>query len=199
MYTMNPQLYHAASSGDLSFFERLTNFDTLLHVTTEKNTVLHVAVQCGHLQVAQKIVQLRSSLMYQTNSKGDTPLHVAARVEDPSMVRLLINTKRLEVETGGGQILSMVNLAMDTALHVAVRYGNSEAVKELINEDPELAMSINNAGESALFLAVDRKLYEIASHILSAAPKCCSFAGRRDGMNVLHAIVLRTDSKSLSL
>ena len=192
---MNPQLYHAARSGDLSFFETLTNSDTLFDVTTEKSTVLHVAVQCNRPQVAKKMVELRPSLLYQTNSKGNTPLHVAARVGSHSMVKLLIEyTKSLDVETGGRKILSMVNLVKDTALHVAVQYGKSEAVEELIKEDPELAMFINNDGESALFLAVDRKFYNIASQILSAAPEC-SLAGR-DGMNVLHAIAIRSSRKS---
>ena len=192
---MNPQLYHAASSGDLSFFETLTNSDTLLDVTTEKSTVLHVAVQCNRPQVAKKMVELRPSLLYQTNSKGNTPLHVAARVGSHSMVKLLIEyTKSLDVEIGGRKILSMVNLVKDTALHVAVQYGKSEVAEELIKEDPELGTFINIAGESALFLAVDRKFYKIASCILSAAPEC-SFAGR-DGMNVLHAMAIRSSRKS---
>ena len=90
----------------------------------------------------------------------------------------------------------MVNQDGDTALHVALRYDNDgqfEIVKELIKEDPGLAERVNNAGESALFLAVDRELYDMASHILSAAPDNCSSAGRH-GMNVLHALVIRTSS-----
>ena len=71
---------------------------------------------------------------------------------------------------------------------------NFEVVRELINEnDPaELAMQVNKAGESALFLAVDSQDYDIASHILRNAPDC-SYAGRH-GMNVLHALVIHTSS-----
>uniref|UniRef100_A0A2N9GI56 PGG domain-containing protein n=1 Tax=Fagus sylvatica TaxID=28930 RepID=A0A2N9GI56_FAGSY len=98
-----------------------------------------------------------------------------------------------DVETGARQLLRMVNLERDTALHVAVQYGNFEVVKELIKEDPELAKYENKAGESALFLAVDRERYDIASHILSAAPDYCSCAGRH-GMNVLHALVIHTSN-----
>ena len=98
---MNHQLYQAASSGDLSFFRNLTEVDTLLYVTTENNTVLHIAVQCDHLQVAEKIVQLCPKLLYQINSNDNTPLHVAAMVGNISMVSLLINhTKNLEIEIG---------------------------------------------------------------------------------------------------
>ena len=189
---MNHQLYRAASSGDLSFFKNLTKVDTLLHVTTENNTVLHIAVQCDHLQVAEKIVQLCPKLLYQINSNDNTPLHVAAMVGRISMVSLLINhTKNLEIEIGAQNILRMVNAVGDTALHIAVRYGKSKVVREIIKEDPGLAMIRNNFGDSALFLAVDRKLDKIAYDILRASAADCSYAGR-DGMNVLHALVIRT-------
>ena len=191
---MNPEVFRAASIGDSGFFENLTdpNSSTFLQVTIGKNTVLHVALQFKNFEAAKNIVNLSPRLVYETNSKGNTPLHVAASVGDSSMVKLLIDqAKKLDVETGGQQqLLSMVNQDGDTALHVAVRYGNFEVVKELINKnDPaELAKQANNAGESALFLAVDRQHYDMASYILSAAPDC-SYAGRH-GMNVLHALVI---------
>ncbi|KAK7809552.1 hypothetical protein CFP56_018349, partial [Quercus suber] len=105
-------------------------------------------------------------------------------------VKLLIDqARKVDLVTGGRrQLLSMANQDGDTALHVAVRYSKFDVVKELINEnDPaELAMRVNKAKESALFLAVDRQDYNLASYILSAAPDC-SYAGRH-GMNVLHAL-----------
>ncbi|GMY21927.1 protein ACCELERATED CELL DEATH 6-like [Fagus crenata] len=192
---MNRETYIAASTGVLSFFENLIASDsTLLQVTTEKNNVLHIAVQFKKYEAAKKIVSLCQCLAEQKNSKGNTPLHLAARVDDPQMVRSLINpAEDRDVETGAQQLLRMVNLERDTALHVAVQYGNFEVVKELIKEDPELAKYENKAGESALFLAVDREHYDIASHILSAAPDYCSYAGRH-GMNVLHALVIQTSN-----
>ncbi|GMY21921.1 protein ACCELERATED CELL DEATH 6-like [Fagus crenata] len=150
---MDREMYIAASTGSLGFFENMTASDsTLLQVTIEKNNVLHIAVQFKKYEVAKKTVSLRRCLVEQKNSKGNTPLHLAARVDDPQMV-----------------------------------------VKELIKEDSELAKYENKAGESALFLAVDREHYEIASHILSTAPDYCSYAGRH-GMNVLHALVIHTSN-----
>ena len=191
---MNRETYIAASTGVLSFFENLVASDsTLLQVTIEKNTILHIAVQFKQYEVAKKIVCLRGCLAMQTNSKDNTPLHVAAKVGNLEMVRFLIDhAEDQDVETGAPQFLSMVNLGGDTALHVAVQYGNFEVVKELIKEDPKLAMCANNAGESILFLAVDRNLYDIASYILSATPEF-SCAGRH-GMNVLHALVIQTSN-----
>ena len=196
---MDPEVFRAASTGDSSFFEKWTdpNGSTLLQVTMEKNTVLHVALQFKQFDVAEKIVNLSPKLVYETNSKGNTSLHVAARIGYSSVVKLLIDNAKdqRDAETSGQQqLLSMVNQDGDTALHVAVQYGNFEVVKELIKEkDPaELAMKVNNAGESALFLAVDREHYKMANYILNNAPDC-SYAGRH-GMNVLHAVVLQTTS-----
>ena len=190
---MDPEVFRAASFGNSRFFDENSN-GTLLQVTSEKNTVLHVALQFKNFEAAERIVTLSSRLVYETNSKGNTPLHVAARVGKSSIVKLLIDqAKILDVETGGRQLLTMVNQDGDTALHIALRYDNDgqiEIVKELIKEAPELAKHVNNAGESALFLAVDRELYDLVSHILSNAPDC-SYDGSH-GMNVLHALVLHT-------
>ena len=60
----------------------------------------------------------------------------------------------------------MGNLEMDTVLHDAVRNGPFDIVELLIREHPRLTLLTNNAGESALFLAVDRAFYKIALHIL---------------------------------
>ena len=49
---------------------------------------------------------------------------------------------------------------------LAVRNGPFDIVELLIREHPRLTSLTNNAGESALFLAVDRAFYKIALHIL---------------------------------
>ena len=69
---------------------------------------------------AKNIVNLSPKLVYETNSKGNTPLHAAASAGNSSMVKLLIDqAKKLDVETGGQQqLLRMVNQDGDTALHV---------------------------------------------------------------------------------
>ncbi|KAK9291352.1 hypothetical protein L1049_019298 [Liquidambar formosana] len=95
-----------------------------------------------------------------------------------------------------GELLSMVNLEKDTALHNAVRHGHLEIVELLIKKDPGLTQLINDYGESPLFLAVNRKHFSIATHILEASPTC-SYQGRYN-MNVLHAAVIRTQRNFLS-
>ncbi|XP_030958534.1 protein ACCELERATED CELL DEATH 6-like [Quercus lobata] len=197
-YTMNPDVYRAASIGNSSFFEKLTDPSTLLQLTTEKNTVLHVALQFEKFNIVEELVRLRPSLVHEKNSKGNTPLHVAVRwTGASSTVKLIIQKAKdqRDVEAGGQQLLSMVNEDGDPALQVAVQYDSDdefEIVRELMKEDPKLAKHVNNAGESALFLAMDRENYKMARYIPSAALDNCSYAGRH-GMNILHALVLHTN------
>uniref|UniRef100_A0A7N2L4C8 Ankyrin repeat-containing protein n=1 Tax=Quercus lobata TaxID=97700 RepID=A0A7N2L4C8_QUELO len=167
---MNPDVYRAASTSNSSFFEKL---------------------------IDPKLVRLCPSLVYEKNSKGNTSLLVAVRwARASSTVKLIIQKPKdqRDVEAGGQQLLSMVNEDGDTTFQVAVRYDDDdefEIVRELMKEDPKLAKHVNNAKESAMFLAVDRENYKMACYILSAALDDCSYAGRH-GMNVLHALVLHT-------
>ncbi|KAK7809545.1 protein accelerated cell death 6, partial [Quercus suber] len=162
-FRMDRRLFQATSNGDLQFFEKLTDPNTLLQVTIEKNIVLHVAVQFDQLEAARKIVHLNSRLVYEANPKGNTPVHVAARglkKNRYSRYRNRSPTSASENSESDG----------DTALHVAARNCNFQAVRDLVNEDPELANNENKAGESALFIAFDRECYRTAFCILDTAP-----------------------------
>ncbi|XP_050204373.1 ankyrin repeat-containing protein ITN1-like isoform X2 [Mercurialis annua] len=160
-----------------------------------KNSILHIAAKLGKIRTAEKIIAICPLLLHQTNSKGDSPLHIAARLGNFQMTQLLINCAKLvEVEVEK-ELLRMQNLDNDNALHEAVRNGHFEVVNLLIKEDPELSQFVNKAGDSSLFLAVDRKFYKIACLILEAAPMC-SYKGR-SSMNVLHAAIIRADKRLL--
>ncbi|GMY20731.1 ankyrin repeat-containing protein At5g02620-like [Fagus crenata] len=166
----------------------LTSEDpTLQQVTYGDNTILHVAANFKNTEAATKILDLDRSLLCKTNKKGDTPMHIAARLGCSEMVELLINCAKEDVEEGR-KLLTTVNLEKDTALHVAVRKGHLGIVKLLIQEDKTLAMMINEAKESPLFLAVDREFYKIALEILKFE---CSVQGRKN-IYALHAAVIRT-------
>ncbi|EEF47395.1 ankyrin repeat-containing protein, putative [Ricinus communis] len=192
---MDPSLYQAITSGDLNSFNNLirNNPSKLLQVTADQeNTILHVAAKLEVLQIAERVIGLCPPLLHKPNFNGDSPLHIAARLGRVRMCRLLINCANLlEVEVEK-ELLRMQNLDHDTALHDAVRNGHFETVRLLIQQDSQLTRVINKAGESPLFLAVDRRSYEISQHILQAAPAVCSFKGR-NSMNVLHAAIIRSN------
>ncbi|XP_022720033.1 ankyrin-3-like [Durio zibethinus] len=201
---MDPKLYKAVMSGDKNPFNELTKLDPsiLLKVTiSQEDTILHVAAKFKQKELAEEILKLQPSLVYQRNSKGDTPLHIAARLGSEEAVEFFIDfwnktpSASREVVEGAlteEKLLRMVNLEKETALHEAVKNYHYRVVEMLIKEDPELAEFTNNAGESPLFLAVDRKFVNIAKLILQVDQ--CSFDGRNN-MNALHAAVVRSKSE----
>ena len=68
----------------------------------------------------------------------------ASRDQEAEVKRLLLRAKNAE---------------QNTALHLAVKHGHYDIVVLLITEDPVLTLITNDAGESPLFLAVDRGFF----------------------------------------
>ena len=186
-------MFKAAIDGNDGFFDEAGGVNlTLRQVTAEGNSILHVAAISGKVQIALRILAIDSqpSLLHKKNNKGDTALHIAARLGHFNMTEHLITCANDREVEARKELLRMENLEKNTALHEAIKNGHYDIMQLLIREDRDLTSLTNNAGESALFLAVDRGFYKIAIHILEAVPEC-SNVGRKS-MNVLHAAVIRT-------
>ena len=190
---MDAGMFKAAIDGNDGFFDEAGGVNlNLRQVTAEGNSILHVAAKSGNVQIMERVLAIDSqqSLLYMKNWRGDTALHIAARLGHFDMTKLLITCANdLEVEVKM-ELLRMENLERNTALHEAIKNDHYDITQLLIKEDPSLTFLTNSAGESPLFLAVDRGFYKIAIHILKTVPDC-SNVGRKS-MNVLHAAVIRT-------
>ncbi|KAK3433980.1 hypothetical protein EUGRSUZ_D01254 [Eucalyptus grandis] len=195
---MHPKVYEAVKSGDFDSFETiiLGNGEDLFHQTTPKeNNILHLAAQYGQVNFIERLLQCPSgpSLLWQVNDKGDTPLHLAAKVGSCEVVRVFTDfTKLLHWVVENGQVdackelLRKQNLHKDTALHHAIRGGHNLVVQLLIEEDSQLCDIINAADESPLYLATDRQLSHAIGLILGAFSWSSSHKGPK-GLTALHA------------
>ncbi|XVF31063.1 hypothetical protein REPUB_Repub16aG0113000 [Reevesia pubescens] len=199
---MDPKVYKAVITSDVAALHQLASSDltVLLQVTIQEDNILHVAAKYDLKQMTEEIIKFPPlvSLVNQKHSKGDTPLHIAARLGNLRTAEVLINcanSMSREIEAGE-RLIRMVNMEKDTALHDAVRNGHVQIAELLSREDPELTLITNDVGESPLFIAVDKKHVDIAKHILQVAP-VCSFGGRNN-MNVLHAAVVRSQDEGNS-
>ncbi|KAL4319816.1 hypothetical protein GQ457_18G007950 [Hibiscus cannabinus] len=197
---MDPKLYEAIITGNTATLREFAtrDFASLLQVTLEEDNVLHVTAKYNLNRMTVEIIKFPPlmSLGNQKNSKGDTPLHVAAGMGSFETAEILVRCANSGEMEAGQRVIRMVNRASDTALHVAARNGHFRVAELLIREDPELATLTNDAGESPLFIAVDKKHLNVAELILQVAPVFSS-AGRNN-MNALHAAVIRSQDEGNS-
>nr|POE81157.1 ankyrin repeat-containing protein [Quercus suber] len=115
-------------------------------------------------------------LLWKANAKDETPLHIAARYGHAAIVDVLIKRARErapqeDLENGVNNaavqmMLEMTNNEKDTALHEAVRGNHLKVVEQLTEEGRNFSYSQNDAGETPLYIAVERNYKEVAFHIL---------------------------------
>lgn len=193
---MDPAVYKAAKNGSYSSIQNCTDEGSELQVTCQKNTILHIAVKHGNTKAVEKILDSHSSLKYEANMKGDTPLHIAARLGYLEVAKLLLSSFMKDQGVAEAGIsrnpFHALNMRKNTALHEAVQNGHKDIVDFLIDEDQSLASFRNDAGESPLFMAVERRFSGIALRLLeSFTAECCPpCTSGRNGMNVMHAAVI---------
>ncbi|KAF8010238.1 hypothetical protein BT93_J1006 [Corymbia citriodora subsp. variegata] len=199
---MNPKVYEAAKSRDFDSLEAiiLGNGEDNFHQTTPKaNNILHVAAQYKQVNFIKHLLRcpLGPSLLWQGNYRGDTPLHLAAKVGSQHSVRLFISlAKSLHWVVENGQVdackelLQKPNSHKDTTLHYALIGGHYWVVKLLIEEDPQLCNITNVADESPLYVAAERGLFHIINLILGAFSVSSSHKGPQ-GLTAVHATMYR--------
>ncbi|KAM1261462.1 hypothetical protein ACFX14_026698 [Malus domestica] len=182
--SMDRDVFNAAKQGNLNVLkEHGESLDKIL--TATKNTVLHIYTACYRRPTFKEsedeilkstntvdgILKMCPALLWQQNESGDTALHIAARYGRAGIVRaLLLATKTYyqgDLEQGCAissedaalqeqKFIRKTNNKKDTALHEAVRFNYFGVVEVLTEEGPEFSYSANDAGETPLYLAVER-------------------------------------------
>lgn len=96
--SLDENLIQAAEKGEISLFEKITgsekdiesgqvrypathDHDYYLGRTREGLTILHVAVRHGHEEFVKKAIEYFPTLVLTSDSSGETPLHVGARIK----------------------------------------------------------------------------------------------------------------------
>ena len=156
---MEPKLYEAAEAGNINPFKDLTTSLSEL-LTPKKNTILHVYLEnqrrgSKSTDFVGQIIDMCPELLLQANTKGETPLHFAARYGHSNAVKVLIDLAEEK------NMLRMTNEEQDTALHVAARNIQAQVVEILTKEDPEFSYSANVHGESPLYIAANMRFVNI--------------------------------------
>ncbi|XP_024043068.1 ankyrin repeat-containing protein NPR4 [Citrus clementina] len=185
-YNVSPFLLSEIENQDMS-----ETFKTITSLSG--NTLLHIAA-AGFIHdrenMATTLARKYPFLITMQNSKGDTPLHVAARAGMLQTAKILVDcAKRM---TSSSQIdvkflMEMKNVRGNTALHEALN-ALQDAKKDknkpkedgvtsldslarcLVSEDPNASYLMNVDCKSPLYLAVESKNEDILEYILEALP-----------------------------
>ncbi|RWR88250.1 ankyrin repeat-containing-like protein [Cinnamomum micranthum f. kanehirae] len=204
---MDPRLYKAAMKGDMALLTSIVEANDppepnlTLSLTPQKNTPLHIAVKFVRPNIVQRMIQLCPSLISQPNSKGDTPLHVAARAGHLGLTQLLAPALNLgegnptleegdPVRQAGVMALRMRNLEGSNPIHEALKKSHKKVALHLLafEETHELSCEVNVAGESLLYLAAESGLKKVVKKIIDRGDY--STQGP-DGQNPLHIAVIK--------
>lgn len=174
---MDPRLHKAAREGKIELLTSIMEGDSppdriTFCLTPQKNTALHIAVRFVHQTIMKKMIQLQPSLISQPNSKGETPLHMAASAGHFSLTKLLTPTSEEGASSRelGSAALRTKNMDGSTAIHEALKKGHKKvALHLLIRFDQrmgELARDVNFTGESLLYLPAEAGLEEVVTEIM---------------------------------
>ncbi|KAM2002600.1 hypothetical protein ACFX15_026280 [Malus domestica] len=214
--SMDRAVFNAAKQGKLNVLkEHGENLDKIL--TATKNTVLHIYTACyrhpPHKESEDDIpkstntldgmLKMCPALLWQQNESGDTALHIVARYGHAGIVGALIHATKTynsgDLEQGCAissedapsqeqKLIRKTNNKKDTALHEAVRFNYFAVVKILTKADTEFSYSTNDAGETPLYLAVERGYSACCDAILEHC-KNPTYKGP-NGRTALHAAVI---------
>ncbi|TVU38774.1 hypothetical protein EJB05_12160, partial [Eragrostis curvula] len=185
---------HAATPDAAAAAPGPGTHSSLLGVTSNGNTALHLVASRGHAKLATLICEKAPSLVATLNRSLDTPLHCAARGGHREVAACLLSTMRSRgVEEAAA--LRATNRLGDTALHEAVRHSREEVVDLFMAEAPELASVTSDDGVSPLYLAATMESAQMVRLLLRPSPdgipSPASSAGRK-GRTALHAAVFHS-------
>ncbi|KAG4153450.1 hypothetical protein ERO13_D04G184200v2 [Gossypium hirsutum] len=155
----------------------------------------------------EQILSKCPSLLFQTNAKGQTPLHVEVRYGHSAIVKLLIKScakaRDGDLELGMDQVsavremLRITDQESNTALHEAAGCGNVEVVKALLEfEDPDFPYSANKKQETPLYIAAKRRGSGRLLTLLLDKFKSTGHGGPH-GRTALHAATMAGDAEAI--
>ncbi|KAK4850597.1 hypothetical protein QYF36_008154 [Acer negundo] len=128
--------------------------------------------------IVDEIFKLHPSLVDETNSRGETPVHTAAAAGNNYVFDILIHPRKLDDLDGIIKIVTTVEFLRkqdnegNTPLHIAVRNGHFEVVRNILSNESRLLQCRNEAGKSPLSITIEASLTVIAQYIYDTSPDC---------------------------
>ncbi|OMO50443.1 hypothetical protein CCACVL1_30433 [Corchorus capsularis] len=194
--SMDPDLYKAAMKGNiLELVEAVEKAPadrqcdvpaSCIQVSPQKNTMLHIATSFRHHEIVNLICKDLPFFIQEKNSRGDTALHIAARIGDPSLVCLIVNAMQ---DYSSQAILGDRNEDGNTALHEALLCHHDKVARILIDKNREISYGVNKEGKSPLYLAAAAGYADIVRLIMENPLGNCNEQQRLRNKSPAHAAI----------
>ncbi|KAK3404124.1 hypothetical protein EUGRSUZ_K00472 [Eucalyptus grandis] len=162
-----PQLFSAAKEGAVENFiealedhcvkERVSLPVLLARCSPSNNTLLHAAAESDD-NFRAVIDFVPEHLIYCENSRGETPLHIAARAGKAVAVELLLLRG----------MLGDTDRCGNSALHEAVRNRHHDVIGQLVRKDPSQLYCENKENKSPLCIAIETGDLKVLTLLLEA-------------------------------
>ncbi|CAB78481.1 hypothetical protein [Arabidopsis thaliana] len=160
---MIPEVFSKISDGNKECLEKLRSrgISVARIKSNTGDSILHLAVTWGHLELVKEIVCECPRLLLEQNSSGQTPLHVAAHSGHTTIVEAFValvtfSSARLcneESERMNPYVLK--DKDGNTALYYAIEGRYFEMAVCLVNANQDAPFLGNKYGVSSLFVAIN--------------------------------------------
>ncbi|RYV03319.1 hypothetical protein SOPP22_04935 [Shewanella sp. OPT22] len=91
------------------------------------NTALHLAIESGHIELVQKLINFKGIDFVRQNSKGQTVAHLIAASKDTGLVRLMLQSMPLAKNTEQADVPSILCIGDNDGnlpIHIACMHNN---------------------------------------------------------------------------
>ncbi|AGJ98955.1 Ankyrin repeat domain protein [Wolbachia endosymbiont of Drosophila simulans wNo] len=175
-------LHNAAHSGHLDVVKLLISKGADVHARNiEGSTPLHSAVISENKTTVKAIVEKLTIAGADSNTKdytdGKTPLHIAAQNGLVEVVKVLLNTQKIEVDAKD-------NTFGNTALQAAAQNGHTEIVESLINTKKVDVNTANKDNFTPLYRAAQNGHKAVVKLLLDNGAKVNGCGVGRDPLSV---------------
>ncbi|XVE74137.1 hypothetical protein DITRI_Ditri11bG0174800 [Diplodiscus trichospermus] len=195
---MEPRLFEAARSGDISAFHSLLAVDPFVLDRVALNSVdnpLHISALAGQTEITKEIVCRKPAFARELNEYGFSPMHAASANGEIELVRELMRV--------GYDICLLKGKDGKIPLHCAALKGRVAVVKEVIWACPESLKQVTACGETALHLAVKSNQIEAARVLIEELRRLQMMEilnwKDKDGNTILHQATFNRQHEASSV